>query len=92
MIKPTEAIRRAQLNDVGGGHYTVNYADGGQVSGLLSCNPPNGHFTVRNQQTDPGYGPYELCKVVGGSLVFSPPWGGPQHTYIVPFVEDAPNG
>ena len=89
MIQAVEAIRRSQLNTVTNGEYTVNYQDvqGGSV-GVLSCNPPDGHFTIAPAGTE---GPYERCRIVGASLVFSPPWSGPHKTYIVPYVADSPN-
>ena len=89
MIQALEAIHRKQLNDVGNGEYTVTYHDQNGNPGVLSCNPPDGRFTVRPPGTA---GPYEKCKIAGGSLVFAPPYNGPLRAYIIPFVSDLPNG
>lgn len=83
MIAAIEAIHPKQLNDMGNGEYTVTYGNG-----VLSCNPPDGHFTIMPTGTQ---GPYERCKIVGSSLSFRPPFD-PLKAYIVPYVSDAPNG
>jgi hypothetical protein len=88
MIQAIEAIHRKQLNDVGNGEYTVTYTSGG-VTGVLSCNPPDGHFTIMPKGAA---GPYERCKISGGSLAFAPPHDGPLVAYFVPYAPDIPNG
>lgn len=82
-MQAIEAIHAKQLNDLGNGEYTVNVP-----GGVLSCNPPDGHFTVRPVGTD---GAYERCKIVGGSLVFAPKYDGPLVAYLVPYAADIPN-
>ena len=89
MISAIEAIHQRQLNDCGNGEYTVSYTAPDGPSGVLSCNPPNGVFTVMPPGTS---GPYERGRIVGGSLVFAPPYGGPLKAYIVPYVSEIPNG
>lgn len=85
MIQAIEAIHQRQLNDRGNGEYTVTYPAGSAT--VLSCNPPDGQFTLSTND-----GPYERCRIVGGSLVFAPPWNGPLKAYIVPYVSELPNG
>ena len=86
MIQAIEAIHRKQLIDAGNGEYFVCYP-AGQNETVLSCYPPQGVFTLTTARDN-----YERCRINGGSLVFAPQWGGPQVAYIVPFVDDLPNG
>lgn len=87
MMTALEAIYRKQLNDRGNGEFTVNYPAGNTEGTVLSCNPPDGHFTLSHND-----GPYERCKIDGGRLVWAPPYNGPLVAYILPFVDDIPNG
>ena len=86
MITAIEAIHRHQLTDAGNGQFFCYYP-AGQTSTVLSCNPPDGRFTLTTNRDN-----YERCVVSGSSLVFAPAYGGPHVAYIVPFVESIPNG
>jgi len=85
MIQTVHAIHRQQLNDLGNGEFTVRYpADADTVLSIQ----PDGSVQTRPHGTT---GAYERCRRNGTSLAFRP-LGVKGATYIVPIVDDAPNG
>lgn len=61
-----EMFSRDQLNDLGGGEYTVTVDPGSGA--VLSINPNGGEETRPKGTT----GPWERCKIQGNVLVFRP--------------------
>lgn len=84
-MQTVEAIHAQQLNDVGGGNFTVTYPSNADT--VLSVQP-DGSIQTRPHGTA---GPYELCRINGGFVAFRPA-GVKASAYILPFAQDCPNG